>query len=80
VSDRRFRPRIKIFISSTVKECASDRKEAARAVEALSQTAFVFEDAGASPHPPRSFYLGALQDADVSSESTERNTAGSRLT
>lgn len=60
-----YRPRITVFVSSTIRECASDRKEAARAVEALSQSAFAFEDEGSSPHPPRAVYLSALRDADV---------------
>jgi tetratricopeptide (TPR) repeat protein len=65
VSDRAFRSQIKVFISSSIRECPAERREAARAVEALSQTPFVFEDAGASPHPPRTRYLAALQEADV---------------
>lgn len=60
-----YRPRIKVFISSTIRECAGDRREAARAVEALSQSTFAFENEGSSPHQPRAVYLGALREADV---------------
>jgi tetratricopeptide (TPR) repeat protein len=60
-----YRPKLKVFISSTIHECRADRNQADRAIESLSQSSFRFETEGAIPHPPRAVYLSALRDSDV---------------
>jgi len=56
--------RLRVFISSTVKELASERTAARGAIAQLRLTPVVFE-AGARPHPPRELYRAYLSQSDI---------------
>jgi hypothetical protein len=56
--------RLRIFISSTMKELASARAAARKAIEQLRLIPVLFE-LGARPHPPRELYLAYLRQSDV---------------
>ena len=56
--------RLRIFISSTMKELASARAAARAAIERLRLIPVLFE-LGARPYPPRELYLAYLRQSDV---------------
>jgi predicted ATPase len=56
--------RLRIFISSTMKELADARAAARTAIERLRLTPVLFE-LGARPYPPRELYLAYLRQSDV---------------
>ena len=56
--------RLRIFISSTMKELAGARVAARTAIERLRLTPVLFE-LGARPYPPRELYLAYLRQSDV---------------
>ncbi|MCC6816229.1 MAG: DUF4062 domain-containing protein [Saprospiraceae bacterium] len=56
--------RIRVFISSTINELASERKAAREAISNLRLTPVFFE-AGARPHPPRDLYSAYLQQSHI---------------
>ena len=56
--------RLRVFISSSLKEVADERKAARAAVEALHLTPVMFE-LGARPHPPRDLYRAYLKQSDI---------------
>jgi predicted ATPase len=56
--------RLRIFISSTMKELASARAAARSAIERLRLIPVLFE-LGARPYPPRDLYLAYLRQSDV---------------
>ena len=56
--------RLRVFISSTVKELASERAAARDAITQLRLTPVVFET-GARPHPPRELYRAYLSQSDI---------------
>jgi predicted ATPase len=56
--------RLRVFISSTLRELAPERAAARRAVDRLRLTPVMFE-LGARPHPPRQLYLAYLEQSDV---------------
>ncbi|GAA1447390.1 DUF4062 domain-containing protein [Leifsonia poae] len=56
--------RLRIFVSSTLKELAPERRAARAAVERLHLAPVMFE-LGARPHPPRELYRAYLQQCDV---------------
>jgi hypothetical protein len=56
--------RLRIFVSSTMKELASARAAARAAIERLRLTPVLFE-LGARPYPPRDLYLAYLRQSDV---------------
>jgi predicted ATPase len=56
--------RLRIFVSSTMKELASERAAARTAIEQLRLTPVLFE-LGARPYPPRDLYLAYLRQSDV---------------
>ena len=56
--------RLRIFISSTMKELASARAAARAAIERLRLIPVLFE-LGARPYPPRDLYLAYLRQSDV---------------
>jgi tetratricopeptide (TPR) repeat protein len=53
--------RLRIFVSSTIHECAAQRVQAAAAIRSLDQEMFVFEREGARTYGPRALYLGKLR-------------------
>ena len=56
--------RLRIFISSTLKELEDERRVARTAVERLHLTPVMFE-LGARPHPPRDLYRSYLEQSHV---------------
>ncbi len=56
--------RLRVFVSSTMKELADARAAARRAIERLRLTPVLFE-LGARPYPPRDLYLAYLRQSDV---------------
>lgn len=56
--------RLRVFVSSTLKELAQERKAARAAIERLHLAPVMFE-LGARPHPPRDLYRSYLQQSDV---------------
>jgi predicted ATPase len=56
--------RLRVFVSSTMKELADARAAARRAIEGLRLTPVLFE-LGARPYPPRDLYLAYLRQSDV---------------
>ncbi|MFC0681061.1 DUF4062 domain-containing protein [Lysobacter korlensis] len=56
--------RLRIFISSTLKELAPERKAVRAAIERMGMSPILFE-MGARPHPPRELYRAYLQQSDV---------------
>jgi hypothetical protein len=58
-------PRITVFVSSTIGECASERTAARQAIEAIRCEPIVFERIGARPHPARMTYLDGLSRSQI---------------
>jgi predicted ATPase len=56
--------RLRVFVSSTLKELAAERKAARVAVERLHLAPVMFE-LGARPHPPRDLYRAYLGQSDI---------------
>ncbi|WP_210506423.1 DUF4062 domain-containing protein [Naasia sp. SYSU D00057] len=56
--------RLRVFVSSTLKELAPERKVARAAIERLAAAPVMFE-LGARPHPPRALYRAYLEQSDV---------------
>ena len=56
--------RLRIFVSSTLKELAPERRSARAAIERLRLAPVMFE-LGARPHPPRDLYRAYLAQSDV---------------
>jgi predicted ATPase len=56
--------RLRIFVSSTLRELAPERKSARAAIERLHLAPVMFE-LGARPHPPRELYRAYLQQSHV---------------
>ncbi|MDX6709854.1 MAG: hypothetical protein QOH96_870 [Blastocatellia bacterium] len=57
--------RLRIFVSSTIAECAAERARVREAVVSLNHEPFLFEHAGARPYPPRTLYLRKLHESDI---------------
>src|SRR5580704_3522033 len=56
--------RLRVFVSSTLGELASERRAVSRAISALRLTPVMFE-AGARPHPPQDVYRAYLEQSDI---------------
>ena len=56
--------RIRVFVSSTLRELQDERRAARAAIERLRLAPVMFE-LGARPHPPRSLYRSYLAQSDV---------------
>ncbi|MCS5717367.1 DUF4062 domain-containing protein [Herbiconiux sp. CPCC 205763] len=56
--------RLRVFVSSTLKELAPERRSARTAIERLQLAPVMFE-LGARPHPPRELYRAYLAQSDV---------------
>ena len=56
--------RIRVFVSSTLKELEAERKAVRTALEQLHLAPVMFE-LGARPHPPRSLYRSYLEQSDI---------------
>ncbi len=56
--------RLRVFVSSTLRELADERRAVKRAIEGLRLAPVMFE-LGARPHPPRALYRSYLAQSDV---------------
>jgi predicted ATPase len=56
--------RIRVFVSSTLRELAAERSAVRAAIERLRLAPVMFE-LGARPHPPRDLYRAYLEQSDV---------------
>jgi hypothetical protein len=56
--------RLRVFVSSTLRELAEERAAVRAAIENLRLTPVMFE-LGARPHPPRDLYRAYLDQSDV---------------
>src|SRR6516164_1931233 len=56
--------RLRVFVSSSLKELAEERRAVSRAISALRLTPVMFEQ-GARPHSPRDVYRAYLAQSDV---------------
>ena len=56
--------RIRVFVSSTLRELADERRAARAAIEGMNLAPVMFE-LGARPHPPRDLYRSYLAQSDV---------------
>ena len=56
--------RLRVFVSSTLKELAPERRAARASIERLHLAPVMFE-LGARPHPPREVYRAYLEQSDV---------------
>ncbi len=56
--------RLRVFISSTINELATERKKVQGIVEGMKLTPVFFES-GSRPHPPRDLYRSYLDQSDV---------------
>ena len=56
--------RLRVFVSSTLKELAADRKAVRASIERMGLTPVMFE-LGARPHPPRDLYRAYLGQSDI---------------
>ena len=56
--------RLRVFVSSTLRELAAERREARGVIERLALAPVMFE-LGARPHPPRALYRAYLEQSDI---------------
>src|SRR5881398_3471386 len=56
--------RLRVFVSSTLKELAPERDVVRSAIERLAAAPVMFE-LGARPHPPRALYRAYLEQSDI---------------
>ena len=57
--------RLKVFVSSTIKECATERAAVRDAIRSINHEPILFEDIGARPHPPRDVYKARLEISQI---------------
>jgi predicted ATPase len=56
--------RLRVFVSSTLKELATERRAIRASIERLAMAPVMF-DLGARPHPPRDLYRAYLEQSDI---------------
>jgi hypothetical protein len=56
--------RVRVFVSSTLQELATERQAVAAAISQLRLTPVLFE-LGARPYPPRDLYRAYLEQSDI---------------
>ena len=57
--------RLRVFVSSTIKECAAERTVVRNAILSINHDPILFEDVGARPHPPRDVYMARLELSQI---------------
>ncbi|RVA55368.1 DUF4062 domain-containing protein, partial [Mesorhizobium sp. M7A.F.Ca.US.001.01.1.1] len=57
--------KLSIFVSSTIGECAEERKRAAAGIRGTNHEPVVFEKLGARPYHPRDVYLSRLRQSHI---------------
>jgi tetratricopeptide (TPR) repeat protein len=60
-----FVEKLRVFVSSTIKECAEERAVAKRAIKSLNHEPILFEHIGARSRSPRELYLNRLETSDI---------------
>jgi hypothetical protein len=55
---------LRVFVSSTLKELAADRRSVRASIERIRLAPVMFE-LGARPHPPRDLYRAYLEQSDI---------------
>ena len=56
---------LRVFVSSTIKECAAERASVRDAIRSLNHEPVLFEDVGARPYPPREVYTARLEISQI---------------
>ena len=56
---------LKVFVSSTIKECAAERKAVKNAILSVNHEPVLFEDIGARSHPPQALYRARLEISHI---------------
>ena len=57
--------RLRVFVSSTIKECAEERAVVRDAIRSINHEPILFEDIGARPYPPRDLYKARLEISQI---------------
>lgn len=57
--------KVRVFVSSTIRECAEERKVAKSAIESLNHIPLLFEDFGARVHGPRDMYIRGIEESHI---------------
>ena len=57
--------RICVFVSSTINECAAERRAVREAIRSINHEPILFEDVGARPHPPQDVYRSRLEISHI---------------
>jgi tetratricopeptide (TPR) repeat protein len=57
--------RLKVFVSSTIKECSKERAIVRDAIISLNHEPVLFEEVGARPYPPRKLYKTRLEMSQI---------------
>ncbi len=57
--------KLRVFVSSTIRECAAERSTAKRAIESLNHDPILFEHLGARSTPPRDVYIRKLDQCHI---------------
>jgi len=57
--------RLRVFVSSTIKECAQERAAARKAILSINHEPVLFEEVGARPYPPRDVYKPRLEASHI---------------
>lgn len=57
--------RLRVFVSSTIEECAAERAAVRDAILSINHEPVLFEDIGARPHPPRELYRARLEISHI---------------
>ena len=57
--------RLRVFVSSTIIECAGERECLRTAIRSLNHEPILFEDVGARSHPPREVYRTRLEESHI---------------
>ena len=56
---------LRVFVSSTIKECAEERAVVRDAIRSINHEPILFEDIGARPYPPRDLYKARLEISQI---------------
>ena len=57
--------RLRVFVSSTIQECSTERGIARAAIKSVNHEPILFEDIGARPHPPRDLYEARIEISHI---------------
>jgi hypothetical protein len=57
--------RLRVFVSSTLKECGAERAAVREAIRSINHEPVLFEDVGARPYPPREVYKSRLEISQI---------------